>query len=247
MIITVITIYDIISIILKWNFRWNVFWAASRTFNALFRERAESKYSVLSCSCSPQVRQTFWWTRYYCSIFFFCKFLFTHPAIHSCVYGPKVWFVLKMEHISASGSNTLERTSQKDQIPIMYSVFIYLLTSANLYSWQEGLTLSVLLLFCNFLLDIHAVGCICRCMKLPPRTARGLTDGWAVPSEELKVECLNQGHLDTICWGIVSKLFFKDATSPFGGFLRFFRYPQWTWNSLLYLFHTSELIRMMVA
>lgn len=38
--------------------------------------------------------------------FFFCTFLFTHPGIRSCVYGPTVWVVLKIEHISARGSNT---------------------------------------------------------------------------------------------------------------------------------------------
>lgn len=116
------------------------------------------------------------WTRYYCSTFFLFWFFCLHTWLFKVVrmdlyYGP-----CERKNISARGSNTLKKTILKDWIPVLYSIFIYLLTRANLYSYQEGLTLSVLLLFFNFTFDIRTAGCSCRCTKLPSRMAKGLID-----------------------------------------------------------------------
>ncbi len=60
-----------------------------------------------------------------------------------------VWRV-KIQHICPRATKTLKGTSQKDRVPAMYSIFIYLFNSPNLYSPQEGFTLSAFALFQQF-------------------------------------------------------------------------------------------------
>lgn len=150
------------------------------------------------------------WTRYYCSTFFLFYFFCLHTRLFKVVRMDLYCGPRERKNVSARGSNT-QRTFLKDWIPVLYSIFIYLLTWANLYSYQEGLTLSVLFLCFNFTLDIHTAGCSCRCTKLPSRMAKGLIDSYAVLLEEPVVECLNQGHFYTIWRGVVAKLLFEDA------------------------------------
>lgn len=80
-------------------------------------------------------------------------FFFTHAASHRCVYGPTVRVecsVRRHQHICPwvtenSHNHKLKKgTSQKDRVLPVYSIFIYLFNSPNLYSQQEGFTQSML-------------------------------------------------------------------------------------------------------
>lgn len=89
----------------------------------------------------------------------------------------------------------------------MYSIFIYLFNSTNLYSPQDGFTQSVLALFSAISFLTFTQSHASLSVKELPRGADAVwTDHQAVPAEELEVECLTQGHLDTSCWGIWSVL-----------------------------------------
>lgn len=124
--------------------------------------------SVLSSSCSPGVRQWFTWRWYCCSILpplFFHSCLHTQPLAGVCMdlqYSMGGVWCVKMQHICPRATKTLKRTSQKDQGPAMYSIFIYLFNSTNLYSPQEWFTLSSLALSQQFP-SWRSVTCICKC------------------------------------------------------------------------------------
>lgn len=82
----------------------------------------------------------------------------------------------------------------------MYSIFIYLFNSTNLYSPQDGFTQSVLALFSAISFLTFTQSHASLSVKELPRGATTIwTDHQAVPAEELEVECLTQGHLDTSC------------------------------------------------
>lgn len=153
------------------------FLVTSRTFWLFFlnSEWGVEKHGTPALSSQPW-KQRCRSKRYYCStfflVFFFVFFLFTHPTIQICAYGPILWAVWK-ENISASGLNTPKELLRRITSPFVYSIFIYLLTRANLYSHQEGLTRSVLLPFFCFTLDIHTAGCSRSCTKLPRRMVKG--------------------------------------------------------------------------
>lgn len=124
----------------------------------------------------------------------FTAHFYTPSHSQVCVLTYSVGGVGRYQHICPrvtknSHNYKLKRTSQKDQVLPMYSIFIYLFDSPTFIHSRKGLHKVSLLVFSNYLLDIHTVTF--------KRGSARRKHGFNCSPEELQVECLTQGHLNT--------------------------------------------------
>lgn len=125
--------------------------------------------SVLSCSCSPGVRQGLRWIWYYCSIltYFLIKLLFTHPAPRRDVWTYSMvgaWHVkhnISLPEVQKLSKELLRRIKSLSCIAYL---FIYLFQQTFIHR-RRGLHEVCLLFFSNLLLDTLTVTCIRRCKE----------------------------------------------------------------------------------